>query len=87
MNIGTTIKLTSVIAVTIGKAITVHPVGAGANLPISGAVPPIDGPTLGVIISAYLTSFGKAFAKVHLLAPGKANHNRIIIVDATTVAN
>ena len=86
MNAGTTIKLTSDLAITIGKLVTVHPVGAAANLPTSGAIPPADGPTPGVIVSAFLTSFGKAFAKVRLLAPGKANNNRTIIVTAGHVA-
>ena len=83
----TTIKLTSDLTITIGKQVTVHPVGADKSLPISGAIPPCDGPTEGQIVTAFLTSLGPPMATVRLTAPGKPNDGRVIAIYASTVAD
>ncbi len=74
--------------VTIGKVVTIHPVGADESLPISGAIPPVDGPTIGVVVASNLSGVPlNAWAKVRLIAPDKANDGRIVTVRAERVAD
>lgn len=72
-------------SVVIGAIVSIFPVGASEDLAISGAIPPVDGPTSGRIISAFINASGFAFAKIELIAPGKPNDGRVILVDADKV--
>ena len=86
MEAGKTVKLTAGIEVTVGKVVTVNPVGNPE--PVSGVIPPVDGPTTGVVVAAFLSGVPlRPFAKVKLLAPGKANNNRDVLVGAEFVAD
>lgn len=87
MNTGNIVRISESIAITIGKVVTVYPVGFG--LPDSGAVPPADGPTMGAVVSVSRGSTAGTgyFAKVRLMAPGKPNNNRIVTVVAADVAD
>lgn len=82
---GTTIRF-SFGHIIIGALVTVFPVGASEDLPISGAIPTADGPTLGAVVAAFRNASGFAIANVKLLAPSKPNDGRIVAVDAETVA-
>lgn len=59
--VGTVAKLTTILSVTIGKVVTINPVGF--DDPISGAIIPSEGPTLGVVVAAYLISAAGSSAK------------------------
>jgi hypothetical protein len=83
---GKVVKLTETIAVTLGKVVTINPVGFPE--PVSGAVIPVEGPCTGVVVGACLAGVPlRPRADVKLLAPGSSNNNRIVSVFAGFVAD
>lgn len=79
-------KITATVSIVIGRVVKIYPIAtAPVGAASSGAIPTNDGPTDAVIIDAWLGDVllpanERPRVKVRLDAPGKPNHNRILVL-------
>lgn len=83
--VGTIVKFLT-FAVTIGKVVTLNPLGGPA--PTSPVLAASETETVGVVVSAHLSGVPlKRWARVRVVRPGSSNHGRLVLVPAEEVAD